>query len=113
MAEQHSGRESRLAYSLHQFLWNLPDYLVSTAQLKGAIAARSGANLKTKGLGCLWRYGDCLRRKQCVAWFRIKACIHELLMDAALTDMGIEYIAKETPAGFSRSNKSHSECAAD
>jgi hypothetical protein len=31
MAEQQSGRESRLAHSLHQFLWNPPDYLVSIA----------------------------------------------------------------------------------
>jgi hypothetical protein len=30
-AEQHSGLESRLAYSLHQLLWNSPDYLVSLA----------------------------------------------------------------------------------
>jgi hypothetical protein len=34
-------------------------------------------------------------------------------MDAALTDTGIEYIAKATPAGFSPSNKSHSGRAAD
>jgi len=61
----------------------------------------------------MWLYGDCLRRHQCGAWFRIKACIHEFLTDAALTDAGIEYIATATPAGFSLSNKPYSECAAD
>jgi hypothetical protein len=47
----------------------------------------------------MWRYGDCLRRQQCGARFRIKACIHEFLTDAALTDAGIESIATSTPAG--------------
>ena len=61
----------------------------------------------------MWRYGDCLRRQQCGAWFRIKACVNEFLTDAALTDAGIEYIAAATPAGFSLSNKPYSECAAD
>jgi hypothetical protein len=45
--------------------------------------------------------------------FRIKACIHEFLTDAALKDTGVEYIAKATPARFSSSNKSHSERAAN
>lgn len=36
MSQQHSGRESRLAYSLHQFLWNSPDYLVSIAHTQKA-----------------------------------------------------------------------------
>jgi hypothetical protein len=61
----------------------------------------------------MWRCGDCLQRQQRETWFRIKACIHEFLTDAALTDAGIESIATATPAGFSLSKKTYSECAAD
>jgi hypothetical protein len=77
-AEQHSGLESRLAYSLHQLLWNSPDYLVSLAH------------------------------NQMRTWSRIKTCIHESLTDAALTNTDIEYIATATPAGFSSASKPHS-----
>jgi hypothetical protein len=110
MAEQHSCLESRLAYSLHQLLWNPPYYVISIAHTQRGDRC---AERRQSEAVCLWRHGGCFRRQQCEAWFKIKACIREFLPDAPLTDTGIEYIAAATPAGFSLSDKPYSERAAD
>jgi hypothetical protein len=58
MAEQHSGRESRLAYSLHQFLWNSPDYLVSIAHIQRVDHRAKHRQSEGKELVCSrrWRF---------------------------------------------------------
>jgi hypothetical protein len=58
MAEQHSGWESRLAHSLHQFLWNSPDYLVSKAHTQSGDHCAERRQSKNKGASvfvALWR----------------------------------------------------------
>jgi hypothetical protein len=58
MAEQHSGGESRLAYSLHQFLWDSPDYLVSLAHTQSGDHCAERRQSKNKGASvfvALWR----------------------------------------------------------
>jgi hypothetical protein len=95
MAEQRSGGESRLAYSLHQFLWNSPDYLVSITHTQRGDHCAERRQSKNKGASvfvALWRL---------IAPTAMRSLVQDeglhprFFPDAALTDTGIEYIAIE------------------